>query len=555
MKPDYLFEVSWEVCNKVGGIYAVLSTKAATLQNQLDQGLVFIGPDLWEEQESPFFDANNASSALKQWAKTAEKEGLRVRVGTWKVPGDPQVVLVDFRPFFDVKDAYYGQMWEWFRVNSLVAYGDYDEGCAFALASALVIENLYKHFCPQRSQVVAHFNEWTTGMGALYIKHYLPAIATVFTTHATCIGRSICGNNKPLYDQLPNYSGDQMADELNMVSKHSLEKQTALAVDVFTTVSDITAAECTQLLGRQPLVTPNGFESGFVPKGIAFSRQRKLSRQSFSRVVESLCGQKPSDDAIFIGTAGRCEYKNKGLDVFLDSMDYLRCRNAKREIVAFIMVPGWTDEVRADVAARYESGETYTTPLSDPVFTHAVHNYNEDVILRRIHELGFQNQPGDQIKVIYVPCYLNGDDGLFNMSYYDLLAGLDLTIYPSYYEPWGYTPMESCAFGVPTITTGLSGFGRWCAGFGKTEDIVDAVSVIERTDSNYRNVVSAIAHQVERFSSLSAADVKVIRQEARKVANRASWRNFIKYYDQAFSDALKLAFARGGNRRTRRIRA
>ncbi|MCR5395255.1 MAG: glycogen/starch synthase [Bacteroidales bacterium] len=538
LTPDFLFEVSWEVCNKVGGIYAVLSTKAATLKQQIGDGLVFVGPDLWFEQESPFFLAQ-ASTTLNEWASRAQSEGLKVRVGRWDVPGQPQVVLVDFRPFYAQKNAFYGKMWEWFGVNSLAGYGDYDEACTFAYASAKVIESMYKHLCPLRSNVVAHFNEWTTGMGVLYLHHKLPSIATMFTTHATSIGRSICGNNKPLYDYLQGYNGDQMAEELNMVSKHSVEKRAAQMADCFTTVSDITAAECNQLLERMPLVTPNGFENGFVPRGVAFNRTRRESRQALTRLVECLTGAAPSEDALFIGTAGRCEYKNKGLDVFLDTLARLRSRQVEREVVAFIMVPGWVQEARADVVARYESNAQFTSGCSDPVFTHAVHNYYEDAILNRIHQLDFQNQPGDRIKVVYIPSYLNGDDGLLNRTYYSLLAGLDLTVYPSYYEPWGYTPMESCAFGVPTITTSLSGFGMWCKSIGKGDQLSDGVAVVPRSDSGYEEVVNRIADLVIGMCDVPATEVKVYRQEARKIATRAEWKHFIKAYDQGYDMALR----------------
>lgn len=545
LSPDFLFEVSWEVCNKVGGIYAVLSTKAATLKEQLGDRLVFVGPDIWFNQESPFF-VPEASASLSDWAERARSKGLNVRAGRWNVPGKPQVVLVDFRSFYAQKNAFYGKMWEWYGVNSLAAYGDYDEGCTFAYAAACVIESLYKHLCPQRSKVVAHFNEWTTGMGVLYLHHNVPTIATMFTTHATCVGRSICGNNKPLYDYLQGYNGDQMADELNMTSKHSVEKRAAQMADCFTTVSDITAAECNQLLERMPLVTPNGFESDFVPRGVAFNRTRKESRQVFSRLVECLTGQKPSEDALFVGTAGRCEYKNKGIDVFLDTLARLRSRQVEREVVAFIMVPGWVQEPRADVRGRLESNASFTSGCSDPVFTHAVHNYFEDVILNRIHQLGFQNQPQDKVKVVYIPCYLNGDDGLLNRNYYSLLAGLDLTVYPSYYEPWGYTPMESCAFGVPTITTSLSGFGMWCKSIGKGAHLEDGVAVVPRSDSGYEEVVNRIADLVIDMCDVPASEVKVYRQEARKIANRAEWKNFIKFYNQGYDMALKKVMARLG---------
>lgn len=537
-KPDYLFDVSWEVCNMVGGIYTVLSTQAATLQAQLGDGLIYIGPDLG--YDSPSFDPT-APTTLESWQQKAIADGLKVKVGRWKIPGSPQVVLIDFRPFYTIKNTLYGQMWEWYGVNSIAAYGDYDEGCIFAYAAANVIESLYKHICPQRSNSVALFNEWTTGMGLLYLKKQLPSIATIFTTHATCIGRSIAGNGKPLYDYMQGYNGDQMADELNMTSKHSVEKTAAQQADCFTTVSDITASECRQLLCRIPLVTPNGFESDFVPKGVAFSRQRKESRALLVKLANCLTGNTIQEDALFISTAGRCEYKNKGLDIFLDTINTLRHNYLNRQIVAFVMVPGWVQEPRADLVARMKSGETFDTPLGDPVFTHALNNYNEDAILNYIHRLGMQNKESDNVKIIYIPSYLTGNDGILNRHYYNLLSAMDASIFASYYEPWGYTPLESCAFGVPTITTSLSGFGKWCLSIGKDADILDGVAVISRNDSNYGEVVNGIVKQITRLAELPSPETKILRQEIRKVAAKAEWRNFIKYYNSAFDFAIKAA--------------
>jgi glycosyltransferase involved in cell wall biosynthesis len=541
--PDFLFEVSWEVCNLVGGIYAVLSTKAATLQAEIGDGLCFIGPDFWapeEGNESPFFDAT-AHTSLDEWAKTARSEGLPVRVGRWKVQGSPQVILVDFKPFAKDKNDLYARMWEWYGVESLQAYGDYDDSCIFAYASALVIQSLYLHYCPHRSHTVAHFDEWTTGMGLLYLKHQCPAIATVFTTHATCIGRSIAGNNKPLYDYLPGYHGDQMAQELNMVSKHSVEKHAAQQADCFTTVSDITARECAQLLGRRPLVTPNGFEQGFVPRSVELTRTRKTMRALLSRVVEALTGQGIPDEALIIGTSGRCEYKNKGIDVFLDVMDRVRSMNHERPVVAFLMVPGWVDQPRADLLQRLQGRHADLAPLRDPVITHTLHNYSDDPIYNRLHQLGFDNNPNARVKVIYVPSYLKGDDGILGHPYFDLLMAMDMTIFPSYYEPWGYTPLESCAFSVPTVTTSLSGFGMWSRTLGKDTDLLDGVSVIERNDSNYLEVVAHIAEQVERLILMPPSEMKLVRHEARKLAARADWLHFIRYYYQAYENALKVA--------------
>jgi hypothetical protein len=234
--PDYIFESSWEVCNKVGGIYTVLSTRAKTLQNLLKDKIIFIGPDLWKGLDNP--DFIESQTLLSAWKKHAVgRENLNVRVGRWNVPGKPIAILVDFLPYFEIKDRIYYQMWEKYQLDSTVAYGDYDESSMFAYATGLVIESLVHFLQLQDKRVIAHLNEWMLGMAALYLHDRMPAIATVFTTHATSIGRSICGNNNPLYDQFETYDGDRMACELNMEGKHFLEKKTAHQVDFFNTVS------------------------------------------------------------------------------------------------------------------------------------------------------------------------------------------------------------------------------------------------------------------------------------------------------------------------------
>ena len=412
---DYLFEVSWEVCNLVGGIYTVLSTKAKTLQQINKDRNVFIGPDLWKEKKSSYFI--EVPSLFKDWKKIAAEEGLQVRTGRWDIPGKPIVILIDYNNMYPFRNELFTDMWNWFRVDSLPAYGDYDESCIFAYASALVIESFYKYIRGENLKVIAHFDEWTTGMGLLYIKHKLPAVATVFTTHATSIGRSIAGNNKPLYDYLPGYNGDQMARELNMVSKHSLEKHAAHQAHCFTTVSDITARECAQLLERCPdIVTPNGFEENFVPKGALYEEKRNIARERLLKLAGSLVGYEPDECSFLIATSGRYEYKNKGIDLFIEAVRRLKeTYTGEKEIIAFVMVPAWSGNAREDLALRMNAVENFKTALPDPFITHALYNYNEDRVMSQIHNGGFSNRPEDKVKIIFIPSYLKGDDGILNM--------------------------------------------------------------------------------------------------------------------------------------------
>lgn len=540
--PDYIFESSWEVCNKVGGIYAVLSTRAKTLQDRLHNRLVFIGPDCWKETESPYFQEDD--NLFREWQLAASKQGLKIRVGRWTVPGEPIAVLVDFNQYFSKKNEIYGQLWNDFQVDSLHAYGDYDEASMFSYAAALVVGSFYDFYLDAKKKVVYHGNEWMTGLGLLYVQKHYPQIATIFTTHATSIGRSIAGNNKPLYDYLFAYNGDQMAEELNMQSKHSIEKQTAHHVDCFTTVSDITARECLELLDKPvDVVLPNGFEDDFVPRGAAFTRKRKWARKRLLDVANALLGTDLGDETLLISTSGRYEFRNKGVDVYIEAMNrLLRDKNLDKNVVAFVKVPGWEGEPRKDLQDRLASGKKFDTPLEVPSVTHWLHDMSHDNVLSMLKHLDMQNRKEDRVKLIFIPCYLTGNDGILNLSYYDVILGNDLCIYPSYYEPWGYTPLESVAFKVPCVTTDLAGFGLWAnSEIGHYGEIGDGVKVIHRTDYNFSEVADNIKDTVSKFSHFTVAQVKKSRDNASKLSKKALWSHFIKYYEDAYDIALRKA--------------
>ncbi len=545
LAPDYVFEASWEVCNKVGGIYTVLSTRAYTLQTKFRDRIIFIGPDFWIGKENPLFVESDNLCA--EWRRHAiEKDHLSVRVGRWNIPGNPIVILVDFQPFFQQKNDYYAWMWEHYQVDSLHAYGDYDEASMFAIAAGKVVESFYRYNLTENDRVVFQAHEWMTGMAALYLQQTVPAIATIFTTHATSIGRSIAGNNKPLYDYLFAYNGDQMARELNMESKHSIEKQTAHHVDCFTTVSEITNTECKELLDKSAdVVLMNGFEDDFVPKGTTFTNKRKRARALMLQVANKLLGDHLDDDTLIIGTSGRYEFKNKGINVFLESLNRLnRSRDLKKKVLAFVNVPSWVGDPREDLLQRMQSREQFDTPLECPFITHWLHNMTHDQVLDMLKYLGMGNRKEDKVKVIFVPCYLDGKDGILNKHYYDVILGEDLSVYPSYYEPWGYTPLESVAFKVPTITTDLAGFGLWVNSLKNQHGMDDGVQVLHRSDYNYSEVADGIKDTIVDFSLKSPAEVKEIRRRAGKVAEQALWKHFIRYYEEAYDVALRHAMKR-----------
>lgn len=545
LRPDYIFESSWEVCNKVGGIYTVLASRAQTLQETMPDRIIFIGPDCWGSKCSPYFIED--TSLFADWKKKAAEEGLNVKTGRWDVPGRPVAILVDFSVFYSKKNDIYARLWEKYGVDSLHAYGDYDEASMFSYAAARVTESYYRFYLSADDNVIYHGNEWMTGLGILYINDRLPQVATMFTTHATSIGRSIAGNNKPLYEYFTGYNGDQMAQELNMQSKQSIEKQTAKYVDCFTTVSDITARECAQLLDKPvDVVLPNGFEDSFVPAKREFDKKRKAARQAIFRLANALTGDTFDDNTMIISTSGRYEYRNKGIDVFVESMNRLRNNSdLKKKVIAIIEVPAWVKEPRTDLVERLKENKVYTSALPNPVITHRLHEEDTDRVLGQLSWLGMHNEKSDAVKLIFVPCYLNGDDGLLNMPYYDLILGNDLCVYPSYYEPWGYTPLEAVAFKVPCITTDLAGFGLWANSvLGHDGELSDGVKVVHRTDTNYNEVADDISDAIAAYSALPATEVTKTRTAASRLSKKALWNKFIKYYEEAYSIALTKAAAR-----------
>ncbi|CAK7076722.1 MAG: hypothetical protein PARBA_03145 [Parabacteroides sp.] len=540
--PEYLFESSWEVCNKVGGIYTVLSTKAHTLQQHFKDKLIFIGPDVWNSSlPSDFIEDDVLFAEWKAYAKTTDS--LKIKIGRWNVPGTPPVILVDFKPFFKERDAFFYSIWENFQVDSIHAYGDYDESCIFAYAVGKVIESFYHYHKLENKKVAALFNEWMLGMGALYIRKQIPAIATLFTTHATSIGRSIAGNNKALYAYMNGYNGDQMAHELNMEAKHSLEKKAAHYVDCFTTVSDITAHECQQLLDKAPdIVTPNGFERNFVPNKKEYPAKRAEARRALLNMAEKLLGCTISPDAFLVSTSGRYEYRNKGIDVFIEAMNRIRTSGKlQREVVAFIMVPAWVRDARGDLKEAIKENYRTTSPMQMPFITHWLNMMEQDKVLNYISHAGFTNSASDKLKIIFVPCYLDGHDGILNKPYYDILIGMDATVYPSYYEPWGYTPLESIAFGIPTITTDLAGFGLWAKKSVSGNNISEGVAVINRNDFNYFEVADAITDSILTLVGKDEKEIDNIRTRSFELASKAEWSKFIVYYEEAFKIALAKA--------------
>lgn len=534
MNVELVFETSWEVCNKVGGIHTVISTKALNIVNELGDNYILIGPDVWREDvTNPEFIPDE--TLFVDWKILAANEGLKVKTGRWNIAGKPIVFLIDFTPYFGQQNEIFAKFWETYKLDSITGQWDYDEPALFGYAAGKVIES-FTSFYRERHNIIAQFHEWMTGTGILYIEKSAPWIATAFTTHATVLGRCIAGNNRPLYGKMKEYNPVQISREFNVVAKQSLEKISAAEADVFTTVSEITSRECSYFLGKDvDIVTPNGFEDSFVPAKEVFEEKRMAARTKLKKVAEAVLGYSLPDNCMFIVNSGRYEFRNKGVDIFINSLGELnKIDSISKQCVAFILMPAYHKGPRQDlIDILYNNGPVNGV---DRYLTHCLHYPSTDPVLQSIKSNNLTNNQDAKVKIIFAPSYLNGNDGIFNLSYYDLLIGFDLSVFPSYYEPWGYTPLESLMFSIPTVTTSLSGFGLWVKAYFKNPG--NGIAIIERTDDNEAKVVTEIREFMWKYFSFPDNEIKEAREKAHEISRIAMWDNLVEHYFTAYGIAL-----------------
>ncbi|WP_297728853.1 glycosyltransferase [uncultured Porphyromonas sp.] len=537
----FISEVSWEVANKVGGIYTVLSSRAGEmmLRHGAEQ-VLFVGPRLRPMEEMVDFRAETFCITLPSHISLLGVE-LPITQGYWLTPGgEAQTILVDYKPLATVRNQLYYLMWQQYGIQSDLGYGDYDDSCLFAVAAAATLLAVTPQLALPGNQPIAIYNEWITGMGLLYHRLQQPNLRSLFITHATTVGRSICSNGKDLYRYFAGYHGDQMASELHVEAKHALEKVAAHTATVFATVSEVTALECTQLLERTPVILPNGFHA------LSTSRFKTKARQRLIDVASQLYGKTfDPKGTTLVATSGRYEYRNKGIDLIVNSLESLLQQQAKlsSDLILYFFNPAWVAEPRADLAYLLSdpNPESSTTPLEYPYLTHWLHNLREDTLAGRLGELFKRGATAQRIYPIFVPTYLDGHDGILDLPYYDLLSALDLTLFPSYYEPWGYTPLESIAYGVPTVTTDLSGFGQAILdlyGEPATDSLQHGVQVIPRRDHDDAFVTQALAMILEQAT---AGLPKTCYKQAQQTASQALWTHYYDYYIEAYRQMMTLS--------------
>ncbi len=539
MAPYTLFEISWEVCNKVGGIHTVVSTKAKTLVEKLGDDYIAIGPWLLSDQDrQPPFDPE---PGFESFTEACRALGVPVRVGRWRIPSRPRTILVEFSRLFERKDEVLARNWEKFKVDSLFGAWDYVEPVLFGTAAGIVIEKWWEEYvAPRQGKAVVQSHEWMCGSAMLYLREKVPAIGHVFTTHATMLGRSIASRGTYPTDGLGDRDPNELATEIGIRAKHSMEGVCARVADSFTTVSEITATEAEMFHGRlaNPLL-PNGIDLAVIDE-IAGSATRDEVRATLQQFAHRFLGESV-DDAAFVCIAGRYEFHNKGIDLLLDAVAAMQKRPGRR-VVLFVLVPAGNSGLRGDVAERMRrpvGGDR--TPLG--ISTHNLFEPENDPVLRQCRLLGLDNAIGSRVKVVQIPIYFHDGDGFLNLPYEAVLRAMDHSAFPSFYEPWGYTPEESLAVGVPTITTDCAGFGLWAQQRGLRAR--DGVQVIARHRSDYATARDALVQLLEA-AVVQPGERSAIHDACRKTAQLTAWSDLIQHYETAFRIALEAAELRAG---------
>lgn len=524
LSPDYLFEVSWEVCNKVGGIYTVISTKAALIQQQLGDRYILIGPDLIrQEGKTPAFIEDN--TLFYRWKLQAAKEGLNFKTGRWDIEGKPIAILVDFSTFYSNKNEIFGALWNRYRLDSITGQWDYIDPALFGYAAGVVIDSYYKFHLNATDHIVAHFHEWMTGAGILYIEQYVPQIATIFTTHATVLGRAIAGSGMAPDVLQP----EKQAAAFHLTAKHSLEKNAAGNADCFCCVSEVTAQECLAYLGKPPdIITPNGFN----PPIPNTAKQDK--RDLLLHIAASLLKEQIAPDTMLILSAGRYEFHNKGLDILVDAMGALKQRQLPHPVILFLFIPAGHTGPRNLLSD--ESG-----PFSK-ILTHNLYAPDKDPICQRLLLQALNNTDTPGVRVIYAPVYLDGNDGIFNHTYYGLLPAFDLAVFPSYYEPWGYTPMETLANGIFTISSDMAGFAQAVGSMPIADK--KGLCIIKRRHTKDAQATEDIANCIARYLELPKEEHAALSASARYISSQFTWERSIHTYKSAW----QLALSKSGHR-------
>lgn len=591
-KKKFLVEVAWETCNQVGGIYTVIRTKVPAMVEKWEQDYLLLGPYFTQTAAAEFeplaIDLETPVGRAVDWMRA---QGMEVHYGNWLITGKPKIVLFDLASLMKEVDIIKGRIWENHKISTLGVEELVNQTIVFGelirlFLSQLAVENKAK------KDIIVHFHEWMASTCIPDLRKEKVKISTVFTTHATMLGRYLAGNVPNFYDVLDTFDWSKEAKHYGIEAQASFERAAAQKADVLTTVSDITAKECVAFLGRIPeLILPNGLN---IQRFAALHEHQNLHSLYKKRISDFVMGHffqnQPFDldQTLYLFTSGRFEYSNKGYDLTLDALEILNRKmkesGSRKTVIMFFITKqpyhsidpevlhsrAVLDEIRENCQAiEKEVGEklfqasaaskdltlpdlndfvgeywrlrlrrtvqTWKTNARPKVVTHLLKQ--EDDIIRNLHRTQLLNHAEDKVKVVYHPDFIVSTNPLFGLDYGQFVRGCHLGVFPSYYEPWGYTPLECMARGVPTVTSDLSGFGDYMMQIMRDYEQW-GVSVVNRKTQNYQESAEQLANLLFKFVQQSQRDRIMQRNRVESIADTFDWSNLRGYYDTAHELAV-----------------
>ncbi|NNM86799.1 MAG: glycosyltransferase [Phycisphaerales bacterium] len=587
-----LFEVAWEVCWQLGGIYTVMRSKAANMLAAWGNRYFLIGPYNADTAAVEFEPAEPVGIIAEAVAQL-RAVGIRVHYGYWLIGGRPQVILLDYHAAFDRLGEFKYMLWKDHGIQAPDEDSEVNNVTAFGFLTGLFFQELCRA-ANGRRQILAHFHEWMSGLGAMRIRFLKLPVATVFTTHATLLGRYLCTDNADFYAKIDHINPDHAAGHYRIYPRYCIERGAAHCCDVFTTVSDVTSLEAEKMLQRKPdLITPNGLN---IQKFAALHEFQNLHKQYKEAIHTFVAGHFfPSytfdlDRTLYLFISGRYEYNNKGINLFIESLArlnyWLKSGNIPVTIVAFIVTRAPYKSINVDVLKSQamfdelklvcekvsgQMGENLLSAAStgripDPaeilpdeatvqlkraihawrtwkqpsIVTHDLWDDARDSVLQQLRACRLFNAKDDPVKVVFHPDFLSATSPLVGLDYDQFVRGCHMGVFPSYYEPWGYTPMECLASGVPAVTSDLAGFGSYVLK-NVPDPANNGLFVVNRRTATWDQSAHQLTEILFNFALKDRRGRVELRNRVERLSEYFDWNNMIIHYSQAHRLALARA--------------
>lgn len=529
---------------------------------------------------------------IGQTVRKMRQMGYAVEYGYWLITGRPKIVLFHLDSIYPQLNQIKHNLWEHHQLSTLGVEELVNQVLAFGEAARVFIKLLAGDHA-KRVDLVAHFHEWMASTGLPDLRRENVKVATVFTTHATMLGRYLAQNEEGFYGKLPFFDWLREARHYNIECQATIERLAAQQSHVFTTVSDVTARECEVFLGRNPdLVLPNGLN---IMRFTAVHEFQNLHVKYKAKIHEFVMGhffQTYSFDlekTLYFFTSGRFEFSNKGYDLTLEALARLNWRmreaNMDTTVVMFMVtkqpyhsinpevlhsralleeIQETCEAIEQQVGERLFQAAASNSDITMPDLNSFVDEYwrlrlrrtvqswktkqlprfvthdlvQEDAMTNFIRQAKLVNNEFDRVKIVYHPDFIASTNPLFGLDYGQFVRGCHLGVFPSYYEPWGYTPLECVVRGIPTVTSDQSGFGDFIMQIMRDYEN-RGIYVVNRRTQSFNEAADQLANILFRFVRMSQRDRIAQRNRVESIAEVFDWTNLRSYYDTAHDLALK----------------